>query len=622
MTNRPKTAGTAILLIISVLLLIPVSYAVTNTGHIKLLAVYQEGDSFKGSPADVQLEIKSGSGRVFLETIPLSKVDTQISTRFAKEMACKFTEMDCNKYDFFYTIKSPSGIVGGPSAGGAISALTVAMLLDLEIDQDSAMTGTINSGELIGSVGSLKEKIDAAKEAEVGTVLIPAVQTTQTDDGLDLIEYGRKLGIEIIPVTTLAEAVQELTGETFEEEDKEVEVPESYTEIMQEVSGKLCERTDELISRFDVFDLEGKESVDFAEVNRQLEVMNMTEKGKEAAEQGNYYSAASYCFGANVKANTYIYEMLDLSDEERGAIAEELMEKIDKFDNEIESRDKETITDLQTYMIVKERILEAKHYLATGSNDSASLGYVEERLNSAKAWSGFFGTSGEEFNLDEESLKQSCSEILADVEERFQYLNLFFPGLLNDLKNDLLTAHQHYETEEYALCIYLASRTKAEANIMVTMLGVKDEFVNQILEQKLLAARRAVTKQIDKGIFPIIAYSYYEYATSLNEEGNDGAALLYSEYGLELSDIDIYFEKKEGSDILDWLVPRLRQYLPTVIFIWGIILGFLLAWIVVRETGRGRTVKAKKAKAKPAKREKSAVLGIRKKKTRTNLRLS
>ncbi|MBW2997857.1 serine protease-like protein, partial [Candidatus Woesearchaeota archaeon] len=151
--------------------------AVTSTGHIKLLAVFQEDEVFKGSPADVELEIKDGTGRVFLETIPLSKVDTQISTRFAKEMACKFADVDCSRYDFFYTIKSPAGIVGGPSAGGAISALTVAMLKDLEVDQEAAFTGTINSGELIGPVGSLKEKLVAAKESGIKTVLIPAVQS-------------------------------------------------------------------------------------------------------------------------------------------------------------------------------------------------------------------------------------------------------------------------------------------------------------------------------------------------------------------------------------------------------------------------------------------------------------
>ena len=613
-----KGARTLIVLSLMLILALPFSIAVTSVGHIKLLAVYQEGDTFKGSPADVQLEIKDGGGRVFLETIPLSKVDTQISTRFAKEMACKFADVDCSRYDFFYTIKSPAGIVGGPSAGGAISALTVAMLKDLEVDPEAAFTGTINSGELIGPVGSLKEKLDAASESGIKTVLIPAVQSAkQEDNETDIMEYGDELGVEVVPVATLRDAVQELTGETFEEEEHEISVPESYSDVMTGVAQELCERVDIILGDINVFDLEGKKEIDLDQVNRQREILNFTEKGKAAFESGNHYSAASYCFGAGVKASALRYELEDLPEQERVEEAESLMKMIDEFDAQVEGMDKKTITDLQTYMIVKERILEARQHLATGGNDSQTFGYVSERLNSAKAWSSFFGKGGAEYDLDEESLKASCSRILADVDERFQYLNLFFPGLLNDLKNNLITAHKHYETGEYALCVYLASRTKAEANIIVTMLGVKEDFVGDLLELKMNAAEKAVAKQVDKGTFPIIAYSYYEYANSLKEDDMT-SALLYAEYALELSDIDIYFEKEYHG--IDWpaIKPKLKEYVPTATFIWGLILGFILCWVILRERVRGKA----KVKAPPKALKKSKpTMKKRTKKTRTNLRL-
>lgn len=613
-----KGARTLIVLSLMLMLAVPFSVAVASTGHIKLLAVYQEGDNFKGSPADVELEIKDGTGRVFLETIPLSKVDTQISTRFAKEMACKFTDVDCDRYDFFYTIKSPAGIVGGPSAGGAISALTVAMLNDLEVDQEAAMTGTINSGELIGPVGSLKEKLDAAKESGIKTVLIPAVQSVkQEDNETNILEYGEELGVKVVPVATLSDAVQELTGEIFEEEELEIDVPDSYNEVMKEVAEDLCVRVDVLLEDIDVFDLEGKKEIDLDQVNRQRDVFNLTEKGKKAFKSESYYSAASYCFGAGVKASVLRYELADLPEEERLEESERLMQRINGFDRQIDEREKQTITDLQTYMIVKERVLEARQYLATGDNDSQTFGYVTERLNSAVAWSRFFGQGGTEYDLDEESLKGSCSSILADVDERFQYLNLFFPGLLNDLRNNLITSHTHYEKGEYALCVYLASRTKAEANIIVTMLGVKEDFADDLLELKMNAAEKAVARQIYKGTFPIIAYSYYEYANSLKEDDLT-SALLYSEYALELSDIDIYFEKESRG--IDWpaLKPRLREYVPTATFIWGLILGSILCWIIFRE--RVREAAARKAPAK-ARRRTPPARKAKKRKTRTSLRL-
>ena len=584
----------AILIILTIFLFtIPFAAAVKTTGHIKLLAVYQEGDIFKGSAADVQLEIKDGEGRVFLETVPLSKMDTQISTRFAKEMACKAAQMDCSNHDFFYTIRSTAGIVGGPSAGGAIAALTFAMLEDLDVDQNAAMTGTINSGGLIGPIGSLKEKLDAAKEAGIQKVLIPEVQAEiKEDNKTDMLTYGKNIGVDAVPVGTIEDAVRELTGKSFEQEDKEIAVPETYKSIMKEVSENLCKRADELNSQIDFFNMTNKKSINLESVKSQLELQNLTEKGKEAFDEENYYSAASYCFGADVKANIILHDINNLTKEARDTEAAEMMQKITDFDNITERRDKKTITDLQTYMIVKERILQAKQMLATGKNDSTSLGYSEERLNSGEVWSKFFDNEGDTYNLDDAALQKSCTEIVAEVDERFQYLNLFFPGLLSDLKNNLITAHEYSNTGNYALCIYIASRTKADANVLVTLLGVKEELLDKLLNQKLTAAKRAITRQIDNGIFPIMAYSYYEYSLSLKED-NKYAAFLYSEYALELSNIDIYFEKEKNTTDAEKLKAALKQYIPTVMLIWGLILGYLLALILRRNKTQKKEARTK-----------------------------
>ena len=100
-------------------------------GHMRLLAVTDTGEGDIGGIADLFLEIKPGSGRVFLETFPLTKIDTQISTRFAKEIACSFGDFDCNNFDFFYTITAGSSIIGGTSAGSAIAVLTFSMSFTL-----------------------------------------------------------------------------------------------------------------------------------------------------------------------------------------------------------------------------------------------------------------------------------------------------------------------------------------------------------------------------------------------------------------------------------------------------------------------------------------------------------
>ena len=97
-------------------------YAYKEYGHIGLLTVAESSDNSTpehGGVADLYLVIKKGTGRIFIDSFPLSKLDTQITTRFASEIACDFLDKDCSQYDFFYTIRANSAIVGGPSAGAA-----------------------------------------------------------------------------------------------------------------------------------------------------------------------------------------------------------------------------------------------------------------------------------------------------------------------------------------------------------------------------------------------------------------------------------------------------------------------------------------------------------------------
>ena len=155
-----------IFVLILFLLLIPAAFA--KSGSLKLLAVSNVETSPIGSVASLDLEIKQGTGRVFIDSFPLSKLDTQISTRFAKEVACNFLEKDCNLYDFFYTIRANSQVIGGPSAGAAITVLTIAVLEDLDIDETATITGTINTGGIIGPVGSILPKTEAAGKKTQG----------------------------------------------------------------------------------------------------------------------------------------------------------------------------------------------------------------------------------------------------------------------------------------------------------------------------------------------------------------------------------------------------------------------------------------------------------------------
>src|SRR5690242_1623828 len=109
-----------IVLIIVCCALFTQGYAQKNT--IKLLAV-NDGTK-KGMVVDLDLDIVDGSNRVFIETHPLSNIDTQISLRLAKTIACKTADVYCLNKDFFYSIRANSPVIAGPSAGAAMTVMT------------------------------------------------------------------------------------------------------------------------------------------------------------------------------------------------------------------------------------------------------------------------------------------------------------------------------------------------------------------------------------------------------------------------------------------------------------------------------------------------------------------
>lgn len=592
----------ALIIVLSVLifLLLIVDEPNRGSGHISLLAVSDDSaGSISGSIADLYVEIRPGNNRVFIDTFPVSKLDTQLSTRFAKDVACQFTGRDCSNLDFFYTFRSPAPTIGGPSAGAAVTVLTISVLQGLKLKDDVLLTGTINSGNMIGPVGGIPQKVQAAASINASKVLVGAgsyalsnEDVSKGNDSLlgdvkENVSFGNitlsknvdEYPVPVIEVSDLRDAVYEMTDWRVAPPSEEIVVPAEYKLIMHDIAVDLCNRSTMLL-----------EEVSLKNSSEYLTGQNLSMIASSEFDKANYYTAASRCFGANIWLKTAWYK-------ERNYSVDEFIDEVDRVEKyKIQIKDildnytVSTVTDLQTYIIVDERLRETEIYLKRvmqsvleNESDFYSLAYSFERLNSARTWSMFFGTGSHTYSIDSKSLKSSCLKKVSEAEERMQYVRSFIPFPLEDYRADIDSAINDYSAGNYELCLFRASKAKAELDVIVSVLGVKDDDVDLLLQRKLSNAKNSIVEEISRGNFPILGFSYYEYAGRLPDDKY--SALIYAEYALELSSLELYLNGNHSKSIS-------VSYKLVALLLIGILMGLLLSLFFEKNPGKVPSTRA------------------------------
>ncbi len=192
-----------------------------------LTAVDENG---RGVASDLKVETKPGSGKVLanIEQI-LFFVDTQQSIQTARDVAFIYTGASKSVTDVMYTISGADNVslVGGPSAGAAMTVATIAALEDREPRSNVAMTGTINYDGTIGQVGGVLEKAKAAKTRGISLFLVPIgegtelqvkpVETCKQQAGFlycettynrTIVNIGDAIGIDVREVSDINEAAR------------------------------------------------------------------------------------------------------------------------------------------------------------------------------------------------------------------------------------------------------------------------------------------------------------------------------------------------------------------------------------------------------------------------------
>lgn len=174
------------------------------------------------------IEAVQGTGRTMMDIDSLLFwADTQHSIRIAKNVAANLSGVNMSNCDLVYNIYANASIIGGESAGAAITIATIGILLNKTLKDDVMITGTINHDGTIGPVQAILAKAEAAKSLNATVFLVPLLQSQEviyeerehcdyfgptevctTERIPKKINISEEAGIEVIEVVSIQEAMQ------------------------------------------------------------------------------------------------------------------------------------------------------------------------------------------------------------------------------------------------------------------------------------------------------------------------------------------------------------------------------------------------------------------------------
>jgi len=134
----------------------------------------------KGLVGTMTVKLIPGNNNVLLDTNPFVETDLQYSANVAIAVAKQLAKNYAYDRDFIISFNVDSQLIGGESAGAAMTIAAFAAIENRKIRDDVAITGTINPDGRIGKVGGVLEKAKAAADAGYTIFLVPKGQSKIT----------------------------------------------------------------------------------------------------------------------------------------------------------------------------------------------------------------------------------------------------------------------------------------------------------------------------------------------------------------------------------------------------------------------------------------------------------
>ncbi len=513
------------------------AHALADGVSVPLVADSSTAEGDKGILLAAQVIVTNGTGHVFVDTSPYTQVDLQGSARLAAMVASDVLGIDERAYDFYYIIDISSPIIGGPSAGAALTVATIAAINNWTLKPGVVMTGMINPDESVGPVGGIPFKLEAAAEKNNTLFLVPEGQSTVTvrktvtrsrgafvvteakEETVDVIELGKKLNVTVKEVGTIRDAVLILTGhELAQPAFKGTVLTSEYIGLLEPLATNLKKESGSMYENL-ASSISGNQFLDQAK--------DILSRADTMYNDKKYYAATSLYFQSMIDMRFVQWSEGYGRASDKEQYLTELVDKVEKqirlSETDLDNFKRYGISDVEAVGAAESRITAARARLedAKKLNETnekiMSLAFSNERARTAQWWLTL-ATPGDKI-IPENILKARAGWYLGQAQSINTYIQALLvesgahSGITDGADDDINHAQDELQRGYYAGAISDSLQATVKASTTIGLFGDVDA------SKKIEKIREAAKSQINDarlaGIEPTLAVSAYEYAETL-----------------------------------------------------------------------------------------------------------
>lgn len=505
-------------------IIVNTAYALEEGVTVPLVADSSTPDGEQGILLFARVIATNGTGHVFVDTSPYTQVDLQGSARLAAMVASDVLGIDQRSYDFYYIIDISSPIIGGPSAGAALTMATIAAINNWTLDPGVVMTGMINPDESIGPVGGIPYKLEAAAARNYTLFLVPegtVIISKNVEETIDVLKLGKDLNVTVKEVSTIQEVVKIFTGhELVKPAFNGTVLTSGYIDLLEPLATNLKKEASDMYK-----ETEGLTSQSLYLV----QAKGIISRADKMYDDQKYYAATSLYFNSmiNIRTARWIYGYSNEADKEKY-----MSELIGRVENQINLSESELdifksggVDDVGAVGAAESRITSSKikldEAMKLNNTDEKinALAFSHERARTARWWLTLSTPTGKV--VPEDILKDRAGWYLSQAQSISTYMQELLsqssvhPVIISGSSDDLIHAQKEMKSEYYSGAIFDSLQGSVKSSTLIGFMGMLD--AQKKLEQSAGDAKLAINEARLAGIEPTLAVSAYEYAETMQD---------------------------------------------------------------------------------------------------------